>query len=343
MRLDSQHSSIDSHSLFLPVIVTMSRVVIYNQLGIRKLWVGPMHISHEPTGFKNDNIPDWDELCDDVNEVLKAATSQTRLFKHGTMLLFLLFTIAFIAFSQTELMIDLYYFGIIVASIIFLTITLYFMVMRRIQQVMDKLSILLKSRVSTNNRIRYELQEDSPVPALIKRFYIVVHGADVDRNGTSKEAESSSRTLPQNLETNSSIRTRNSMIVDTVTLPSALTEAGSSSRTLPQNLETTSSIRTMNSMIVDTVTLPSYSIEDAEFSNRGYSTTTKRDQLARTSSTTNRDQLTRTNSLFDSVSITTKRDQWTRTHSLVDSSPETTKRDQLTRTPSLFDQLNSTV
>ena len=149
----------------------MSRVEILNQLGKKGVMFGPMKINRRPSGLNRDSIPDWTAFCDDVDEVLKAGTSQTRLYKYGSIVLLLVLFVTLTIGSQAEWLVDFNYFWIITTSVVLLNLALYTKVMKSINQVMNELRVLLQSKGS--NRISYELK-DERFSVFVKEFYIVV-------------------------------------------------------------------------------------------------------------------------------------------------------------------------
>ena len=137
--------------------------------------IGPMKINRRPSGLNRDSIPDWTAFCDDVDEVLKAGTSQTRLYKYGSIVLLLVLFVTLTIGSQAEWLVDFNYFWIITTSVVLLNLALYTKVMKSINQVMNELRVLLQSKGS--NRISYELK-DERISVFVKEFYIVVTGAN---------------------------------------------------------------------------------------------------------------------------------------------------------------------
>ena len=62
----------------------MNRVHIRNQIGTKGLCGGPLSISREPSGLNYEAIQDWNTFCDEVDEVLKAATRLRNLYQIGS-------------------------------------------------------------------------------------------------------------------------------------------------------------------------------------------------------------------------------------------------------------------
>lgn len=153
----------------------MTRVEILNQLGKKGLMIGPMKIDRKPSGLNRDDIPDWTAFCDDVDKVLKAGTTQTRIYKFGTIALLAVLFVTLTIGSQAEWLLDFNYFWIISCSVLLLNFALYMKVMKSINQVMNELRVLLESKGS--NRISYELK-DERMSVFIKQFFIVVNGAN---------------------------------------------------------------------------------------------------------------------------------------------------------------------
>jgi len=200
----------------------MSRVEIFNQIGKKGLCVGPMRIDREPSGVNYSRISDWSQVCDDVDEILKAGTRQTRIYKIGNFVILGGMFLGILLLTNVVGFINIPFFWAIATAAMTLTFVLYFVVMKRINAVMNDLKILLESRGS--NTISYELEHETPKPC-VQQYYIVVHGANVD----GVESDPTAGTTATTTTTSATSGTNTMIVSNAVVVPSTTSTMPTSS------------------------------------------------------------------------------------------------------------------
>ena len=165
----------------------MNRVHIKNQIGTKGICGGPLSINREPPGLNYGVIQDWNVFCDEVDEVLKAATRLRNIFQIGSFVLITGLFIATFVLGRFGILTNSSYIFLLLSAVLFVNIALYVFVLKRYNTVMTTLGTLVQEKSS--NTVRYELQKED-ITLILKRYFLLVHGVNDD--DTSIESDASS-------------------------------------------------------------------------------------------------------------------------------------------------------
>ena len=116
----------------------MNRIHIRNQIGTKGICGGPISIIREPTGLNYGRIQDWDEFCDEVDEVLRKPTRLRNCFQIGSFIL----TSGVFAGVFFLAKLDSRYIYLLLLSVLFMNLILYMVVLRRYNTHMKCLFLL---------------------------------------------------------------------------------------------------------------------------------------------------------------------------------------------------------